>query len=82
MNLSTTPPSHNGYLWSVNAAASGTEASSELIRFIQVDEDLLRKQQAVYSVPGVDEEVRSPDVRCPFRNVYISPHARLQQHLS
>lgn len=49
---------------------------------MQVDEDLLRKQQAAYSVAGVDEEVWLPGVRCPFRNVYISPHARLQQHPS
>ena len=29
----------------------------ELICFGQVDEDLLRKQQAAYSIAGVDEEV-------------------------
>lgn len=48
-----------GLLWSVNETRFSDTSYGPLnyIIHLQVDEDLLRKQQAAYSIAGIDEEV-------------------------
>lgn len=50
-NWNTMPPKAPGHPWSASSSTSMLATDS-----LQLDEDLVKQQQAAYSVSGVDEE--------------------------